>query len=318
VTSSDRPARTGETGRLLRLPGESGLGQVDPGLFPEVHGFSVRLVDHGFHGRLVRFFDGADRDLAGFAWGSWMDATMRGWTDGDVPCGTPDHPFVDLEERWRLMIWESAGFVFVAQGDDVITNDYSVWFTVAKEEYFTAWHAAIRTARETGGAYLDLAEAERAKGPVTRLILDGDVWDGSAAPEPDFFERIAAFPGLIQLSLRRRGLGDLPDVLGELVELRYLTVARNALTMLPESIGRLTQLELLDASFNQLGSLPESLIELPKLKNLFLGMNALATVPAALPGMPSLDALLLRSNPLPEAERERIRGRFTGRRLDLP
>ncbi|AEK46021.1 leucine-rich repeat domain-containing protein [Amycolatopsis mediterranei] len=278
---------------------------VESARYPIVDGFAVRLVDQGYYGMQPRFFDGAGRDLGGFSWGTWMDVRMRSWAAGDIPAGTTAKPFYDDEQGWWLQIRPDGEFVFVLEGEDD-RDPVEIRFRVRRDEYFAAWTDAIGEARKTCSTYLSLDEAERASGPVTRLVLGSHSADSSL----DDVDRVLRFPELVQLTLLRCGLTALPGDIGQLSRLRYLDVDDNQLTALPDSIGQLRQLEHLNVMRNRLRDLPEPLFDLPSLRSLNLIANEFSAAPAGLRRLPALRSVRLDGNPLPESEFDRLHAWF--------
>jgi len=84
---------------------------------------------------------------------------------------------------------------------------------------------------------------------------------------------------VIQLALSEKGLTSLPDIIGNLTSLTYLSLWINKLTYLPDTIGNLTLLKTLYLGFNQLTSLPDTIKNLTSLKKLWLYNNGLTTYP---------------------------------------
>jgi len=83
-----------------------------------------------------------------------------------------------------------------------------------------------------------------------------------------------------ELDLSELGLTELPDSIGQLVQLRGLNVLENRLTALPEYIiGQLGQLQSLNVSNNQLPALPESIGQLTQLRKLRAFGNQLTALP---------------------------------------
>ncbi len=273
--------------------------------YPVVEGFAVRLVDQGYYGMLPRFFDGTGRDLGGFAWGNWMDVQMRFWTADDIPVGTVEKPFYDDEEGWWLKIRSDDGFVFVLEGEHD-RDPVQIRFRVPRDEYFDAWLNAIGEARKTCSTYMSLDEAEKASGPVTRLVLG----DHSADSTLDDVGRVLRFPELVQLRLCRFGLAALPANIGQLSRLRYLDLRYNQLTNLPESVGQLRHLVHLNVMGNRLSGLPESLFDLPRLRSLNLIANEFFAAPAGLRRLPALRGVRFDGNPFPESEFDRLHSWF--------
>ncbi|MFI5586325.1 leucine-rich repeat domain-containing protein [Amycolatopsis sp. NPDC051758] len=179
-------------------------------------------------------------------------------------------------------------------------------FRVWRDEYFAAWLDAVGEARKTCSTYLSLDEAERASGPVTRLVLGSH----SADSILDDVGRVLRFPELVQLTLLRFGPAALPDDIGKLSRLRYLDVRDSRLTALPDSIGRLRQLVRLNVMGNRLRDLPEPLFDLPSLRSLNLIANEFSAAPAGLRRLPALRYVRLDGNPLPESEFDRLHAWF--------
>jgi Leucine Rich Repeat (LRR) protein len=279
------------------------LPEIDA--YQAVDGFAVRLVDQGYYGMQPRFFDAAGRDLGGFTWGNWMDVRMRSWTAADIPIGTTGKSFSDGEEGWWLHIRPHEGFVLVLEGDET-RDKVEILVKVPRDEYFAAWLDAIREARETCSTFMSLAEAERAPGPVTRLLIGSYSHDSTLAD----VDRVLRFPNLTQLALRRLGLDTLPEEIGTLSRLKYLDVHDSRLASLPDSMGQLENLELLNVMGNRLRDLPDALFDLPRLRALNLIANDFTTAPVGLRRMRALRGVRFDGNPLPESELDRLHSWF--------
>ncbi|MGK7926074.1 MAG: leucine-rich repeat domain-containing protein, partial [Spirulina sp.] len=89
-----------------------------------------------------------------------------------------------------------------------------------------------------------------------------------------------------ELDLSDMGLTELPDAIGQLINLKILHLGegfgeeeqKNQLVTLPESLGNLTQLQTLFLQNNQLVTLPESFGNLTQLQTLSLHNNQLGTL----------------------------------------
>ena len=62
---------------------------------------------------------------------------------------------------------------------------------------------------------------------------------------------------IIELNCSNNKLIELPDLIGNLINLKELDCSHNKLILLPDSIGNLINLKYLDCSCNQLTSGPE-------------------------------------------------------------
>jgi len=148
---------------------------------------------------------------------------------------------------------------------------------------------------------------------------------------PAFPQDILTLPNLERLSLRRNTIGELPATIARLPHLKWLDLGEskltnapsalnelpdlsvlylndNQLSELPVALGGLTKLSYLNADRNQLTAIPTPLGRMPTLKWLRLNDNRIAALPDDLSGLSKgLQRLYLRGNPIPEAEKERIR-----------
>jgi Leucine-rich repeat (LRR) protein len=102
----------------------------------------------------------------------------------------------------------------------------------------------------------------------------------------------------IQLDLRNKKISELPESIGRLVSLLYLSLGHNQLQVIPESIGRLVNLINLDLSYNQLTAIPESIGNLIYLGELYLNNNQLTALPESIGKLVYLRYLYLYNNQL--------------------
>ncbi len=96
----------------------------------------------------------------------------------------------------------------------------------------------------------------------------------------------------------RNQLTTLPEFLVNLSQLQQLSLYDNQLTTLPECFGNLSQLQWLNLDSNQLTTLPECFGNLSQLQWLNLDSNQLTTLPECLGNLSQLQGLVLNSNQL--------------------
>lgn len=94
----------------------------------------------------------------------------------------------------------------------------------------------------------------------------------------------------------RAAIGNFPDSVGNLTNLRIIEAESDQLVSLPESIGNLTKLETLLLSNNYMTSLPESIGNLEKLETLAIDRNRLISLPDAFSQLTRLEILNVSSN----------------------
>lgn len=103
-------------------------------------------------------------------------------------------------------------------------------------------------------------------------------------------------------SLFTRGnkISSLPDSICLLKNLEELFLRRNSLISLPEDIGNLTNIKRLTLEGNKLTKLPESIVNLQKLTELDIDFNNLVCLPKEIGSMTNLETLSAKNNSLTE------------------
>ncbi|XP_078384326.1 uncharacterized protein LOC144666799 [Oculina patagonica] len=102
------------------------------------------------------------------------------------------------------------------------------------------------------------------------------------------------------LWLNNNQLSELPETIGQLVNLTVLDVENNQLSELPETIGQLINLTELWLNNNQLSELPETIGQLINLTALWLDNNQLSELPETIGQLINLTELRLDNNQLSE------------------
>ena len=73
--------------------------------------------------------------LAWFPAWEHADRDLRHFVATDVPIGTFDRPYQDVDEDWSISIFEQGGWVYVDEGD--------THFRVPTAQYLAAWAALV-------------------------------------------------------------------------------------------------------------------------------------------------------------------------------
>ncbi|MHA1819319.1 MAG: leucine-rich repeat domain-containing protein [Promethearchaeota archaeon] len=102
---------------------------------------------------------------------------------------------------------------------------------------------------------------------------------------------------VVELSLYKCGLQDVPHQIRKFKNLRKLFLVRNELKIIPEWINELQNLEILDLYDNKIEKLPDSICGLANLKFLTLNKNKLKELPRCI-GNLDLRILRILDNPL--------------------
>ena len=93
------------------------------------------LVDSEESGQQLEYRSAARGRLAGFPAWEHVDRDLRHFIADDIPNGTREAPYVDVDEGWRIEIFEEDGWVYVTEND--------VAFRVRAEDYLRSWNGLI-------------------------------------------------------------------------------------------------------------------------------------------------------------------------------
>ncbi|MEG4208134.1 leucine-rich repeat domain-containing protein [Microcoleus sp. Pol7_A1] len=112
-------------------------------------------------------------------------------------------------------------------------------------------------------------------------------------------DALGQLSNLKRLSLRKSRITSIPDALGQLSNLTVLNLSNNRITSIPDALGQLSNLTVLNLSDNQITSIPDTLSQLSNLRELNLSDNQITKIPEAIRSLKKLEKLDLRGNPLP-------------------
>jgi Leucine-rich repeat (LRR) protein len=99
---------------------------------------------------------------------------------------------------------------------------------------------------------------------------------------------------------------DFPEEITEITELNQILANHMKFTSLPESIGNLQNLKKLTLKGNQLEEVPESIGQLTELRTLDLSNNNLTSLPEEIGNCRNLKSVVLKGNNIPGDELSRI------------
>lgn len=114
----------------------------------------------------------------------------------------------------------------------------------------------------------------------------------------DLPESIGRLSNLRFLSLYNTKINTLPDAIGQLSNLQHLSLIGTPITALPESIGQLSKLQTLCLSFTKINTLPESIGQLSNLQSLDLSYTKIKSLPASIGQLSKLEVLALENTPI--------------------
>ncbi|MGN6107139.1 MAG: leucine-rich repeat domain-containing protein, partial [Kofleriaceae bacterium] len=139
--------------------------------------------------------------------------------------------------------------------------------------------------------WLRIVQRKRVALPASigRLVeLRGLLAHGALKQVPDELRRLEK---LEQLNLGGARLGEVPDAIFALANLRTLDLSTNELRALPERIAELAQLESLDLRANAIGTVPSAIGRLQALRTLDLSFCEIDRLPDELGDLAQLESL---------------------------
>ncbi|WP_433517716.1 hypothetical protein ACQP2T_20520 [Nonomuraea sp. CA-143628] len=134
--------------RKFRINSFDELRFLDLKAFPIAADFTIELADEGM-GSSIRFLAPELSVVVSFPWWENVKEEISEWSLADIPNGSIESPYWDMDQGWHILIWQSNGLVYVAQGGEV-EGEYDDWFSLPAALYRSEWNKVIRLASSTG------------------------------------------------------------------------------------------------------------------------------------------------------------------------
>lgn len=119
------------------------LKSLDLSIFPLINDFTVRLIDTEIFGKQVDYFSPKEGVLTSFPWWDNVDMDIKNWTVKNIPLGTAETPFDDLEQGWQVLIFQDGIYVYILEGDEPGCEEFSSWYKVSLEKYTEEWQKVL-------------------------------------------------------------------------------------------------------------------------------------------------------------------------------
>ncbi|BCM92033.1 hypothetical protein IAD21_03912 [Abditibacteriota bacterium] len=120
------------------------LKELDLVAFPLVEDFTIKTKNTGSFGYHLYFHSDHAGHLASFPWWDNVEKDLPRYTSKDIPVGSLEWPFDDLEQGWQIVICEHKHFVYILEGGDPCCTEFYVWFRVPRQRYYREWMRLIR------------------------------------------------------------------------------------------------------------------------------------------------------------------------------
>ncbi|WP_461202093.1 hypothetical protein [Anoxybacillus sp. TBDG-1] len=139
-----RKSRTLNNKKVLTNVDESTLRALDLKSFPIIADFEILITakSNKTWGKHIYFYSAKRNEiLTTFPWWDFAEEFLGMWDEHDIPIGTIDRPFFDLEQGWHIIIFEKRDYVYVLEGDEFCSehNKIHTWYRVPKDVYYEQW-----------------------------------------------------------------------------------------------------------------------------------------------------------------------------------
>ncbi|WP_042374702.1 hypothetical protein [Streptacidiphilus neutrinimicus] len=131
-------------GEKLLISDLGALQQLDLSAFPAAADFEIELTSSD-GGSSIRFADHGLNVIIEFPWWEDVASEIAQWSLADIPSGSIDSPYWDMDQGWHVAIWQAGDLVYIAQGGE-IEGEYERWFAVPNSIYRAEWERVIRLA----------------------------------------------------------------------------------------------------------------------------------------------------------------------------
>ncbi len=120
-----------------------------PEAFPTVTDLTIEPVVRadGLLGVQMRWVSAELGLVAVFPWWDDLQRGLARYVPTGVPFGTPEHPFIDIDQGWGFQAWHEDDHIYVVLDAG---SGWNTWYRVPLTTFMAAWEKGIeRIARTT-------------------------------------------------------------------------------------------------------------------------------------------------------------------------
>ena len=115
------------------------LSELNLKAFPEIEDFRIATFKSKGYGYHLAFKSPAHGVLTSFPWWDHVDKDMAKGIQ-EIPMGTIQNPFYDLEQGWQLLIFLHEDQIYILQGKEPGDNNFQTWYRVDLDRYLSEWN----------------------------------------------------------------------------------------------------------------------------------------------------------------------------------
>lgn len=122
---------------------------LDLNLFPLIDDFEIVIKDCGkYMGLHISYYSKKLRKtIASYPWWDNVNRDLMNMCIDDIPIGSIENPYNDLEQSWQLVIWVKGDFVYVIEGDEPCCIEFPRYFKVEKCKYINEWQRILNISK---------------------------------------------------------------------------------------------------------------------------------------------------------------------------
>jgi hypothetical protein len=110
---------------------------------PLIDDLVLTMREEGDGGLHIELTSRSQGRLAGFPAWDRADRDLRHFTPDDIPLGSEDEPFAEVDDAWRIVIFARGNEVFVFEGDAPL-GPLPRRYRIPRQLYLAAWDALMQ------------------------------------------------------------------------------------------------------------------------------------------------------------------------------